>query len=138
MPEDKLILNLSTAKSKAMLIGWIKSLDGNYSIDIKKVRKHRSNEQNGFYFGAVIPWVRRGIEEAWGEKLDAWSVHCFLRDKFLSKPVMDKSTGELKGMYPGSTAELDVSEFSYFIEEIFKFSGEYLGLTDPPEAEATI
>ena len=77
------------------------SVDGIYQVIVKKVRKPRSNDQNG--------WL-------WG---------CMTKDK-----VVNKHTGEIIE-FPGSTATMDTLTFSTYCEKLREYALEYLNIEIP-------
>src|SRR5690554_6811916 len=117
MANDTIILNLDQPKQKQMLIGWIKALKGVHRVKIAKVRKHRSLNQNAYYWGVVIPHVIAGIEEAWGETLDPEALHEWMKAKFIPlEPIVNRKTGELMGKRVASSAALTTTEFADYLD----------------------
>lgn len=133
MSHDSVTLDLSNAKHRQMLVGWIKSLKGFHHISIKQVRANRSLDQNAYYWGVVLPAVANGLQEAWGEAMSVDDCHEWLKARFNSRVLVNKATGEVKGRQPQSTANLDTKEFGEYLDKVIKFAGEQLGV-EVPEA----
>lgn len=129
------VLNLSDASVKAGFVRRVQGLEGVYAVKIAKYRRRRSLQQNRFYWGAILPVICGGIAEAWGEPITADEAHLLLKQMFLSRPIVNKQTGEEMGRVPPSSASLNVDQFSEYIEKIAKFSAESLGVVLPSAAE---
>ncbi len=134
--EDLPILNMSQAPHKKLLVDYVKSLSGVYRFEFTRVRNQRSLAQLAYLFGVVYRESAKGIRECWGDDtfgiLDA---HEFFKDRFLSRDVYDRQTGEVKGKTRRSTGSLDVAEMSDYIENIILFAAEQLGVSVPPAAQ---
>lgn len=133
MAKDHAILDLSNPKHRAMLISHIKSLKGKHWVEIRKCRKQRTLNQNAYYWSdAVLGKIRDGLEECWGELLTKEETHEFLKDRFNSTLLVDRTTGEIKGRRPQSTADLDTATFAEYLNKVIRFAGEELGIEVPP------
>lgn len=133
--KDAAILDLSNPKHKAMLRNHINTLEGKHWVEITRCRSQRSNCQNAYMWACVYPAVRAGLEEAWGESLTLEEVHEWLKGRFNSKLLVDRSTGETKGRRPCSTAGLNTARFAEYLEKVIRFAAEELGV-EVPTAEA--
>lgn len=135
MSSDSIILDLDVPKHKQMVIGWIRSCKGPHKIKISKVRQTRTQSQNAWYWACVLPAVANGLLDAWGEDLSTEEVHEWLKGRFNSQPIVDRTTGEIKGKRPCSTAALDTKQFSEFIDKVIQFAGEQLQVEIPPPSK---
>lgn len=86
----------------------------------------RSNAQNSYWWGVVIPLVA----EATGFNHD--ETHDALKEKFLGQD--DLTTGLRK---IGSTAKLDTGQFTDLIERVRSWARDYLGCYIPSPNEPT-
>ena len=102
--------------------------DGRYTVDITRQNK-RSNPQNAYYWGLVIPLLKKGFEDL-GHELTAEEVHEFLKAKFNFKEIINEETGEVNQI-PLSTTRLSKLEFSEYIEKIQRWAAEFLNLVIP-------
>lgn len=102
--------------------------DGKYLMEISGADK-RSNPQNRYYFGLVIPLIQKGIKDL-GTELTKEEVHDFLKSKFNLIEVVNKNTGEYE-LFPQSTTRLTKETFSEFIEKIQRWSAEFLSMEIP-------
>jgi hypothetical protein len=105
-------------------------------LSVKVKRKHRSNPQNGYYWGVIVPMVMDAIN-SYGNEFDKDETHEFLKSKFNLVEVEVKDGGYL--LVPRSTGELDTAEFSSYCEQIRQFSSMVLGVYIPaPNEQMTI
>jgi hypothetical protein len=103
-------------------------------ITIEKLKKKRSNPQNRFYWGIVVPLVKDGLINAGYELLSSENVHDFLKGQFLKGENINKDTGDIL-TYTKSTTELSTSEFMDFIAAIQQWAAENLSITIPDPIE---
>ena len=109
---------------------FISSNNGkNLEIVVKRKRAKRSNAQNKFYWGAVIPIIQAAFKDL-GTRLNPEEVHFFLKQKFNYKTLVSVD-GELIGEIPQSTAELNKLEFMEYIDKITQWSAEILNIQIP-------
>jgi hypothetical protein len=116
------------------MLKWLQ--DGKYLIIIKDFRR-RSLPQNAYYWGVIVPLVRRGLyDNGFDEVTDNDTAHEVMKKLFLKKTIVSKQTGDMIDI-SGSSAALTVTEFNEFIESISKWAAEYLGIVIPsPNSEA--
>lgn len=131
MPNDVAIIDFDSPKQRQIFTGWLKTLRGPHKVSIKKVRANRSLNANAYYWGVVLPAVASGLEECWGESMEVEEVHEWLKGKFNSQTVVDRSSGEVKGRRPCSTATLDTKEFGEYLEKVIQFAAEQLKVEIP-------
>ncbi len=132
MAQEAIIIDFDDKAHRKMFGGWVKSLRGPHKVSIRKCRPNRTLSQNAWYWACVLPAVVGGLEECWGEKMELEDAHAWLKAKFNSATIVNRTTGEVVDHRPKSTASLDVAEFSEFIERVIKFAGESLQVTIPP------
>lgn len=102
--------------------------DGKWKVDINSAQQ-RSNPQNRYYFGLVVPLVQNGILNL-GTELTREETHEFLKARFNSSEVVNKETGEYVQV-PRSTTMLSKEKFSEYIEQIQIFAAEFLQVIIP-------
>lgn len=103
-------------------------------ITIKK-KGRRSNPQNNYYHGVIVETIRHRLIEL-GNRITHEELHEEIKRKFLPEPLADEH-GTVIFERGGSTADLNKSEFSDFIERIREWSSINLGL-DIPDADKTL
>lgn len=111
--------------------------DGRYQVTIKSIKK-RSLPQNKYYWGIVVPMVKQGLREAgYDEVKTNEDAHEVLKHLFLKKEI--RSTLDDNAIViAGSTAELKTVEFNAFLEDVWKWSSEYLGVVIPAPNQQSV
>lgn len=130
MKHDR-IVDFNDERQRRRVVEGLSSMRGKWRIEIKRYRKRRSDAQNAYYWGVLVSEIRSGLEEVWGERLSADEVHEYLKSMFLTKPIVDRRSGDLVGTRPGSTAKLDVNEFVEFVDKVIIWAAEYLSVDVP-------
>jgi hypothetical protein len=135
MPER--IVNFDDIADKGKVLTYFRNLRGKHRVSVVRYRRRRSDQQNAYMWGVVLPYVAAGFQEAWGESLTSEEVHEFLKKAFLpTRTIVDKRTGEEVAI-PATTTRLSTVEFMEYIERIAKFSAERLGVAIPLPNEIT-
>lgn len=105
---------------------------GTYVLTIRSFKK-RTIPQNKYYWRGVLPLVLEGLRHnGYNEVKTVADAHEVLKHVFLKRAVANEETGEVIATIAGSTADLSTIDFNAFIEEVIKWSIEYLGVTIPP------
>lgn len=122
-------------KNRELFNEEIKSLssDKEYSIIIRTKRKPRSNGQNRYYWGIVIPLVLRGLKEAGFDIHNKDDAHDIIKFKFL-KVNIENESGEFIESFK-STKEMNTKEFKEFIDALQIWASEYLNTYIPSPNE---
>jgi hypothetical protein len=108
--------------------------DGNYKITVKDIRT-RSLPQNAYYWGVVVPMVKKGLyDEGFDEVKTNEDAHEVLKMLHIKKQIVSKQTGDIIH-YGGSTTELNVPGFNDYIERICRWAAEYLSISIPSPNE---
>lgn len=106
--------------------------DGRYLVEVNTANK-RTNPQNRYYHGLVVPMVQKGIEDL-GTEISIAETHEFLKARFNSIEVVNKETGEVVAI-PKSTSKLTTVQFNEYKEKIQRFASEFLGIYIPDPNE---
>lgn len=119
-------------RNRNLILQAINSFEGKeLIISFEKPKKKRSNPQNRFYYGVVVPIVQNCLKEA-GHIMNLESTHDLIKMKFLKEVILtNEETGEVIERIK-STTELSTSQFMDFISEIRSFTLDYFN-TDIPE-----
>jgi hypothetical protein len=113
------------------LYEWFRqALDGIYLVEIKRVRKPRSNDQNGWLWGCIYPMLLDGLNDAGWDFVDVEQVHDFFKAQMTADKVVNKETGEIIE-FPRSTARMDTVAFSTYCERLREYAREYLNVEIP-------
>lgn len=105
--------------------------DGVYELTLKK-KARRSNAQNRYLFGVVYTELRYAINEL-GNNFSLEDIHEFCKNNF-NKKELSNGEGEVIGYIGGSTI-MSKEDFSIYLDKIFLFANEYLGITIPLPGE---
>lgn len=115
----------------APLYSWFSQVcDGIYRIEVKKVRKPRSNDQNGWLWGCIYPMLLEALLDAGWEFVSVEQVHEFFKAQMTADKVVNKHTGEIIE-FPGSTAMMDTVTFSTYCEKLREYARELLNIEIP-------
>lgn len=119
--------------AKALMLALSLLANGVYAVTIKKVRKPRSNDQNGYLWGCVYPLMLRGLINAGWEFTNDTQVHEYFKKLFTSEQVVNRDTGEIIE-FPASTASMDTLTFKTYTDKLREYALEFLGM-DIPEPD---
>lgn len=104
--------------------------DGRVTIRVEIERQKRSNQQNKFWHGVVIPLFGEHCGYEFDEMKDALAL------KLLPKEVIDMDTGEVR-IVPGHTSDLNTKAFNELIERAQRLGAELgIYIPDPNEVAA--
>lgn len=125
------VVNGNLQRNKAKILQAIKSFDGKeIEIIIKRKRKSRSNPQNAYYFGVIIPITQRAINDEWGEIWSIQKTHEFLKNMFLYEERTNHDTSEIIKI-PKSTTENSTLEQEMYHTQIRNFLLEWFNVNIP-------
>ena len=115
---------------RALYCFFRNAVDGMYRISVTKVRKPRSNDQNGWLWGCIYPMLLDALlDEGW-EFTSTEQVHEFFKAQMTADKVVNKHTGEIIE-FPNSTATMDTVTFSTYCEKLREYAREYLNIEIP-------
>lgn len=136
----ELIVNIS--KRKIINMPELKEFfnkmkDGKHLLIVKDYRK-RSLPQNAYYWGVMVPLIRRGLyDSGYDEVQTDEDAHEVIKHVHLKKRIVSKETGDVIDI-AGSTAKLTIPEFNEFIERVCKWSAEWLNTYIPSPNEEMV
>ena len=131
------VQNGNLKRNRNLIKEAIKSFEGKeIEITIQKKKKLRSNPQNSFYWGVVLPILQEGLKDATGEIRDFNSIHYQIIIPLLAptRDVLNTETGQVITEHITSS-EMTTSEFMDFIVSIQKWGADFLGITIPDPNE---
>lgn len=123
-------IDFDDRKDRDCLYMALKRLRGIHRIDIRKYRARRTDPQNRRYWGFVIRAFSAFLAEQ-GEHFTDLEVHELLKNKFLRKTWVDTKTGEALD-YARSTTELDVKEFTDYVEDVENWMADFGIIVEEP------
>lgn len=119
----------------ALLIAYIQSLPiGDYTATIVARKRMRTHPQNAYLWGVVYPAVLYGLRDVGWELTSTEQAHEFCKQKFASREVINKDTGEVLTL-PASTAAMNTTDFQAYVQQIREFAAEYLNIEIPEPNE---
>ena len=104
--------------------------DGCYRIEVTRVRKKRTLDQNGWLFGCIYPMLLKALNDGGWEFVTVHQVHEFFKNVMNKEKFINKHTGEIVEI-PQSTSEMNTLQFSTYCEELRNYGREYLGVEIP-------
>lgn len=131
------VSNGNLKRNRNLIKEAIESFEGKeIEITIQKKRKLRSNPQNKFYWGVVLPILQEGLKDATGEIRDFNSIHYQIIIPLLApkRDVVNTDTGQVITEHITSS-EMSTSEFMDFMVSIQQWGAEFLGITIPEPNE---
>lgn len=120
-------------RNKTLIKQAIESFDGKtIVITIEKAKNTRSNQQNRFYWGVVIPIIQQGLKDATGEFRSAESIHYgILLPLFApTNEIVNTDTGQVL-TEKISSSEMTTSQFMDFVVSVQQWAAEFLGVDVP-------
>lgn len=113
--------------------------DKDVIITFSKPKKARSNNQNRFYWGCVLPLVQNGLLEATGELRSVENIHYKILLPLFApiNEIVNKDTGECISERLTSS-EMTTTQFMEYIMEVQKWSAEFLSIDIPNPNEENL
>jgi hypothetical protein len=125
------VVNGRLERNRSLIEKAIASFEGkDIVLTIQRKRKKRSNLQNNFYWGCIIPIVQLAIREHWGEHQSINDVHFFLKQKFNYVEKVNEQSGEVVNLPKSTTLNTTVEQEEYY-DKIRAFAKEWFN-TDIP------
>jgi hypothetical protein len=111
------------SQDKKTLIKYLKELENDYIVEVKKKRNNRSNMQNSYYWKCIVQELANSLGYYPNE------MHDILRAKFLQEWEMLSVNNKNVGLNKiGSTATLNTQEFEVYAEQIRIWASSELGI----------
>ena len=104
--------------------------DGEYRIEVTKIRGRRSTEQNAWLWGCIYPLLLVGLNGAGYGFANVEQVHEFCKAQFNGEDIVNVHTGEVLRV-PNSTAKMDTLTFATYCDKLREWGREFLGVEIP-------
>lgn len=126
-------------RNRNTLLRTINAFEGKtVEVTIRLYSNKRSNNQNAYYWGVIIPCMIKGIYDLWGEVRDKSFTHELLKANCGYKELVNESTGEVVRV-PKSTTENTTTEQELYHEACRQFALDMFGVSIPlPNEELTL
>ncbi len=107
--------------------------DGTYKLIIDHSKK-RSNDQNAYYWGVVVPLVFQGLRDAGFDQVKSnEDAHLIMKSLFLKQQIPNNEGEVIE--FVKSTTDLKTVDFAAYLLSIFQWAAEYLGVQIPEPNE---
>ena len=114
---------IKNRQDKQSLINYLKELENDYIVDVKKQRNNRSNMQNNYYWACIV----QPLGESLGYFPD--EMHDTLKVKFASEwQSIDINDKQIGLQTVNSTARMNSKEFEVYAEQIRIWALTELGI----------
>jgi hypothetical protein len=126
-------------RNRKVILDVIKSFEGKeLEIIFQSKKKTRSNPQNAYYWGVLIPLLCDAVRTEWGEYWDSDKAHKTLSQRFLFTEKYNEDTGEIMQIPKGSS-ECSTAEFEQYTEQCRRFLLEWFNVNAPlPNEQITL
>tara|TARA_Y100000361_G_C10974456_1_gene245676 strand:+ start:195 stop:569 length:375 start_codon:yes stop_codon:yes gene_type:complete len=114
---------INTSQDKQNLFNYLKELETDYIVKVKKQRNNRSNMQNNYYWACIV----QPLGESLGYFPD--EMHDTLKVKFASEwQSIDINDKQIGLQTVNSTARMNTKEFEIYAEQIRIWALTELGI----------
>ena len=132
---DSIVKDGNLAVNRSLIAKTIKFFEGEeITLTIEKKFRKRSNNQNAFYWGVLIPIISELLQDATGNFFSSEETHDVLKSNCNYKELISENTGEITKI-PISTTELTTLEWLGYIEKVEHFVFDYFSVTLPKPNE---
>jgi len=134
------VVNGLFKRNRNLVLNAIKTFNNkDVVISFSKPKKNRSNNQNRYYWGLVLPLIQNGLLEATGELRSVDNIHYKILLPLFApiNEIVNKDTGECITERLTSS-DLTTTQFCEYIIEIQKWSAEFLGIDIPSPNEENL
>ena len=118
-------------RNRNIVLDAIKSFNGfDVVLTIAKAKKKRSNNQNAYYWGLLIPLTQNAIKTEWGEIWSKEKTHDFYKLHFNYVEKVNETTSEVIKI-PKSTTDNTTTQQEEFHAQIREFLKDWFNVTAP-------
>jgi hypothetical protein len=128
--QEALILNMDDVHVKRQLMSKIGALSGVWKMTLTRQRFRRTLDQNAYYWVAVVTPFVEWLEDEWGDKIEPEQAHEMLKQRILG--VKYKEIAGQPLAIPPSSRNLDIEEFSIYVEKCIQWLAEFCGIVVVP------
>lgn len=118
-------------RNRNIVLDAIKSFNGfDVVLTIAKAKKKRSNNQNAYYWGLLIPLTQNAIKTEWGEIWSKEKTHDFYKLHFNYVEKVNETTSEVIKI-PKSTTDNTTTQQEEYHAQIREFLKDWFNITAP-------
>lgn len=104
------------ANNTALIGKLLEACEGReIQVIFKQKTNKRTNAQNNYYWGVIVPIFRNAMLEEWGELYSKEEVHEFLKFNCNYKEKVNEDTGEIIRVTISTTENTTISQNEFFI-----------------------
>ena len=123
--------NGNLKRNRGEIKNALKSFEGKtIKLTIEKFANKRSNNQNNYYWGIVVPILKDAIYNEWGEIWSKEKTHDFCKMQFNYFEKINEETGEIVRVPKSTTENTTTTQEEYHLE-IRKFAKEWFNVDIP-------
>ena len=108
--------------------------EGRYTIEVKKYRKNKSQEQLGYLYGVVYKKFLEGAIDAGWELANVEQVDAWCKAMYAKSDLVNRTTGQVVEI-PAIKREFDSLQMATYIDKIIAHCQEYFGVYVPAPGE---
>lgn len=128
---DLFIKNGSLPKNNSYLKAFLNHFNECFiSVTLHKKRNKRSNKQNAYYWGVIIPIMQNAIKNEYGEIYLVNEVHEFLKTNCNFKEIVKEETGQILRKVK-STKENNTKEQEEFMQRCRTLAKDFFNVEIP-------
>ncbi len=132
--EPPIVLDMDSLHNKRRMMSKVQKMSGIWEFHMRPRKKNRSLNANAYYWAAFIPgwleWLREASGEPW---ITAEQAHDALVKRVLgAKEIVNKETGEVIDDTRPSTHDMDVTEFTQYLDRAAEFLASFCGIVVLP------
>lgn len=125
------IKNLKFASNLNIIKEILKAYEGKtINITFEKITEKRSNRQNKYYWGVIVPIFRNCIREEWDEFWSLQETHEFLKGNCNYEEMVNEDTGQVIRKTK-STTENDTKDQEDFHEQCRRLAFDFFNTEIP-------
>ncbi len=124
----RLVNGVPRSNNREEVLAFFNKHDGKLIEVTYQTTDKRSKPLNAYYWGVLVPELRKAINEQGESKSTDW-VHAFIKSNFVGDEFVTPLGEVMKG--GGSTAELDNKEFCDLIDKVIIFAADTFGYRIP-------
>ncbi|TWP23108.1 hypothetical protein ETU10_08410 [Apibacter muscae] len=110
----------------------------NLKLTFESEGKKRSNPQNAYYWGVIVPLIQEGIFNEWGEYMSKEQVHEMLKYNCNYKEIVNENTGEIIRSVRSTSDNSTITQEDYH-EKCRRLAFNYFNVEIPlPNEELTL
>ena len=115
---------------RPMIRFFASAIEGHSRVEITRIRRKRTLDQNGWLFGCIYPMLLNALNNEGWEFVNVHQVHEFFKSLMAKQQFINKHTGEVIEI-PQSTAEMDTLTFSTYCDKLRDYGREFLNIEIP-------